>query len=179
MSQHDAVRFLHHNGLPADLIHEHLVEVFGPLAMAYSTVTRTIRQLSWTTPEEQDDISKGRPSDFRIDAAIQDVIDRDPGASVRQIAKELRLSSSTIFYVLTNRMEYSYRKCHLVPHTLSEIQRRDRFQQSCELLKELEAAKRLHWRFIFTGDESWFFYFNAYKKYGFRQTQTPLKWHSN
>jgi hypothetical protein len=43
MSQADAVRFLHGNGPPADVIHQHLVDVFGPMAIAYSTVTRTIR----------------------------------------------------------------------------------------------------------------------------------------
>jgi hypothetical protein len=39
MSQHDAVRFLNDEGLPANVIHEHLVELFGDKALAYSTVT--------------------------------------------------------------------------------------------------------------------------------------------
>jgi hypothetical protein len=51
ISQHDAVRFLHSESLPADIIHEHLVPVFGDQAIAYSTVTRTLKELNWTAAE--------------------------------------------------------------------------------------------------------------------------------
>jgi hypothetical protein len=47
---------------------------------------------------------------------------------------------------------------------LSPGHQQDRHDQSRELLKELQAAKRLHWRFILTGDESWFFYFTLHRK---------------
>jgi transposase len=164
MSQADAVRFLHANGLPADVIHEHLVEVFGPIAMAYSTVTRTIRQTSWTTPEANEEISRGRPPNFVLDRLIQRMLDREPEASVREIAQELQLSASTIFYVLTTRMGYRYRKCHVVPHLLTVKQKEDRVRQSVDLLGTLQTAKRLRWRFILTGDESWFFYFTPKRK---------------
>jgi hypothetical protein len=50
MSQADAVRFLHGKGFPADVIHQHLVDVFGRMAMACSTVTRTTREMNWTIP---------------------------------------------------------------------------------------------------------------------------------
>jgi hypothetical protein len=119
MSQHDAVRFLNDQGLPADVIHDHLVELFGDKALAYSTVTRTLRQPSWTISE----LPKGRPPNFSIDAAIFHVLNRDPTRSLRELAEELRLSVSTVFYVLTTRMGYCYRKCRLVPHALSPHQK--------------------------------------------------------
>jgi hypothetical protein len=43
---------------------------------------------------------------------------------------------------------------------LTAKQNEDRFWQSCELLEVLQTAKELRWRFILTGDESWFFYYN-------------------
>jgi hypothetical protein len=46
MSQRDAVRFLSDQGLPANVIHEHLVKVFGDKALVYSTVTRTLPETS-------------------------------------------------------------------------------------------------------------------------------------
>jgi hypothetical protein len=52
MSQHDAVQFLNDEGLPANVIHEHLVELFDDKALASSTVTRTVRQRSWTMSED-------------------------------------------------------------------------------------------------------------------------------
>jgi hypothetical protein len=107
MSQADAVRFLHRNGLLVDLIHHHLVDVFGPMAMAYSTVTRTIREMSWTTPEPTHEILKGRPPNYSLDRSIQDLLNREPRSSVREIAEELQLPALTVFYVLTVRMGYS------------------------------------------------------------------------
>jgi hypothetical protein len=104
MSQHDAVRFLSSEGLPADIIHQHLIEVFGEMAMAYSTVTRTLRERSWTLT----DIPKGRPPNFLIDAAILRVLDRDPAASLREIAEQAKLPPSTVHYVFTTRIGYRY-----------------------------------------------------------------------
>jgi hypothetical protein len=160
MSQHDAVRFLSDQGLPANVIHEHLVEVFGDKALAYSTVTRTLRETSWTISE----LPKGRPPNFSIDASIVGLLDRDPTRSLREIAEELRLSVSTIFYVLTTRMGYCHRKCRLVPHALSPQQKEDRLTKSRALLAVLQTAKKLKWRFILTGDESWFFYVNDHQE---------------
>jgi hypothetical protein len=42
MSQQDAVRFFHDQGLPANVIHQHLVDVFGDMALAHSMVPRTL-----------------------------------------------------------------------------------------------------------------------------------------
>jgi hypothetical protein len=112
MSQADAVRFLRGNGLPTDVIHQHLVDVFGPMAMAYSTVTRTIREMSWTTCEATQEILKGRPPNYSLDCPIQDLLNREPGSSVREIAQEPQLPASTVFYVLTSRMGY---RRHSVP----------------------------------------------------------------
>jgi hypothetical protein len=125
MSQADAVRFLHENGLPADIIHDHLVEVFGPLAMAYSTVTRTVREMSWRAPETDEVISRARRPNHRLETLVQDLLGRKPGASVREIATELHLSPSTVFYVLTNQLGYGSRKCRIVPHALSPRQHQD------------------------------------------------------
>jgi hypothetical protein len=42
MSQHDAVRSLNGQGLLTNVIHVHLVEVFGDNALADAMVTRTL-----------------------------------------------------------------------------------------------------------------------------------------
>jgi hypothetical protein len=106
MSQPDAVRFLHGNGLSADVIHQHFVDVFGPMVMAmvYSTVTRTIKEMSWTTPEAAQEILKSRRPNYSLDRSIQDPLNREPGSSVREIAQELQLPASTILYVTLSRM---------------------------------------------------------------------------
>jgi hypothetical protein len=139
MFQAHAMRFLHGNCLPADLIHQHLGDLFGPMTMAYSTVKHTIREMSWTTSEASQGILKSRPPNYSLDGSIQHLLNRDPGSSVREIAQELHLPASTVFHVLTAGMRSSYRKCHLVLHMLTREQKEDRFRQSCELLDVLQA----------------------------------------
>jgi hypothetical protein len=51
MSQQDAIRFLHDQGLPADTIHQHLAKVLREKATACSTVMRILGEMSWTGPE--------------------------------------------------------------------------------------------------------------------------------
>jgi hypothetical protein len=104
------------------------------------------------------------PPNFSIDTSIFRVLSRDPTASIPEIAREARLPASTIFYGLTTRMGYTYRRCRLVPHNLSVQQRNDRLKQSRELFEVLQNAKKLRWRFILTGDESWFFYVSKHQK---------------
>jgi hypothetical protein len=53
MTERDLVASLHEEGLSAKEVHERLVEIFGGLAMAYSTITRTLRETSWTPSEER------------------------------------------------------------------------------------------------------------------------------
>jgi hypothetical protein len=110
VSQDNAVRFLHD---------QCLVDLFGDKAIGYLAVTRTVRQLSWTAPERPN----GRPVNISIDAAILKVLNGDATASMREITQEAKLSPSTIFYVLTTRMDNIYRRCRLAPHNLSEPQK--------------------------------------------------------
>jgi DNA-binding IclR family transcriptional regulator len=97
--------------------------------------------MSWTIPEATQAIVKGGPPNYSLDRSIRDLLNREPGSSVREIAYELQLPASTVCYVLTARMGYSYRKCRLVRHMFTPKQKEDRFRQSCELLEVLQTAK--------------------------------------
>jgi hypothetical protein len=77
------MRFLHDQGLRAEVISQHLVDVFGDMALAHFTITRTLRQVSWATPE----MLKGRPANFSIDPVILCVLSRGPTASLGGIAE--------------------------------------------------------------------------------------------
>jgi hypothetical protein len=179
MSQADAMRFPHGNALAADVIHQHLVDVFGPMAMAYSTVTRTIREMSWTTPEATQEILKGRQPHYSLDRSIRDLLNREPGSSLREIAQELQLPASMVFYVLTARMGYSYRKCHPVPHNLTgkQKQKEERFRQSCELLEVLQAATSSGGRSFSRGTSLGFSIRTRRADFGFLQILMLHKWH--
>jgi hypothetical protein len=153
MTQKDLVLSLHKEGLMAKTIHERLVEIFGPLAMPYSAVTGTFRETCWTPFEQGSKNFRGRPANLEHDARILCVLERNPNASVREIADEARIPKSIVFDVLRGRLHYSWRNCQLVPHALTEAQRRERVEKSIALLSLLAKAKRRAWQFIVTGDE--------------------------
>lgn len=96
ISQHDTLPFIHDQGFPANIIYQHLVDVLGEVALAYSTVTRTLRQLSWTAP----DMPKGTPPKFLVDAGTVCVLNRDPTAPLPGIAEEVNPPVSTLFLSL-------------------------------------------------------------------------------
>jgi hypothetical protein len=139
MAKGDAVRFLHDEDLPADIIHQHLLEVLGEKTMASSTITRTLRETNWTGPG----IQSGRTPTFAIDGTLLRVLNRDPTVPIREIARETRRPASTTCYVFITRMGYNCRRCRFVPHNLSVQQRNDRLKQSLVLLEVLQHTKRL------------------------------------
>jgi hypothetical protein len=107
MSQKDLVLSLHKEGLTAKAIYERLVEIFGPLAMPYSIVTRTFRENCWTPFEDGFQNFGGRTPNLDHDARILCVLERNPNASVREIADEARIPKSTVFDVLRGCLSYS------------------------------------------------------------------------
>jgi transposase len=129
MSQEDLVLSLHEEGLTEQQIHERLVEIFGPLAMPYSIVARIIRKTSCTPSEEPSQNFGDRRPNLDHDARILSMLEREPNASLREIAHETRISKSTVFDILRERLNYSARNSRFVPHALTESQRRERLQK--------------------------------------------------
>jgi hypothetical protein len=86
MSQKDLVLSLRKEGMTVEAIHERLVEIFGLLAMPYSTITRIFREICWTPFEQGSKNFGGRPPNLEHDAQILYVLERHLNASVREIA---------------------------------------------------------------------------------------------
>jgi hypothetical protein len=122
-SQQDLVLGLHAQGQWATEIHHHLVQAFGELAIAYSTVSITIRGLSLVTPDEEAHDLGGRPLKLMIDARIQQFLIDNPGGSIRQIATGTGIPALTVWHDLMTSLGHVCRKYRLVTHTLSEAQR--------------------------------------------------------
>jgi hypothetical protein len=142
MSQEDLVLSLHEEGLTAKQIHERLVEIFGPIAVPYSIVTRTIRKTGWTPSEERSQNVGGRPPNFVHDARILSVLEREPNASLREIAHERRIPKSNVFDIFRERLSCSARNYRFVPHTLTEARRTECVEEWTALLSLLAKAKR-------------------------------------
>ena len=162
MTQYTLVQIWHHAGETPTHIHEKLVDTFGEYAISLSTVSRTIRKLSWTTNTNTEKVDVGRPPDQHNMRIIQQIIYDNPMISCHQISREADIPYTTVRYALIHHLKYKCRKLHWVPHYLSDPQKKQRVECCKQILTILQNQKRLHWRYIITGDESWFTYHTQY-----------------
>jgi hypothetical protein len=145
INQKDLVLSLREEGLGAKQIYERLVETFGPLAIAYPTVTKALKKTYWAPSDEQSQDFGRRPPNLDHNARILSVLQSNPNVSVREIAHETHISKYTVFDILCLRLNYSARNCRFVSHDLTKTQRRERVKKSKALLSVLANAKRRAW----------------------------------
>jgi hypothetical protein len=101
MDQGSICFYLNRKGLSAKAIHNELVQVFGPDAIAYSTVTKTRRASHWTAQNEEwhSDLS-----DDVVNGAILQALDQNPFATVRELAKATCIPTATVWRRLTQSL---------------------------------------------------------------------------
>ena len=159
MDQRSICVFLAMKELSAQAVHEELVAVLGPDAVAYSTVTKYLRQRQF--PRIYSKTLETAPETI-IDDAILDALDRQPFSSllfssIRELAKLTCISTTTVHQHLTQSLGFVMKHLHWVPHALTEIQKAQRVVLSKQLLRELRSVKHQGSQFIITLDESWFY----------------------
>ena len=149
----------HRQFFPTDkALYEHLIEQFPTEHIAYATLTRHLRRELWSEEAREGRKKFGPERDKQLAADIQTLLAAEPKLSANQIASRLGRAPSTVRWYLHNVLGLSFKKTRWVPHILTEKQRYDRVAASRELLSVLDEASRDDFKFLVTGDESWFFY---------------------
>ncbi|KAI5490547.1 Mariner transposase [Trichomonas vaginalis G3] len=139
-------------------IYETLVKCFGMDAPSYSTVTYHVRMYHFMNKKAPIiKIDKKSPDQRKIKAILQ-ALDEDPRASLRRIEEMTKIPRTTVSYYLHNYLNYKLAYTRWVPHNLNSVQKKSRVQSSKELLSILGAYQSKKFRFLVTGDESWFQY---------------------
>ena len=100
----------------------------------------------------------------KIDATILRALKKGPNASTHQLAQMVHASQTTVYNHLTNNLGYKYTSLRCVPHLLGNDDKLKRVSDSRALLKVLQSNEKNKWKFLYTGDESWFLYDNQIKK---------------
>ena len=144
----------------AKALHAHLVEIFGADAPGYSTLTEHLRKPIWNEREATQPKKRGRPIDESFAQRISDLLSTEPNLSANQVAERLGRPASTVKLYLHNVLHYQFKKTRWVPHFLTDEQLENRRAQSIELLRILQEQEKTDYRFLLTGDESWFFYYS-------------------
>jgi hypothetical protein len=144
-------------GLSATAIHRDLEETLGPEAIAYSTVTKCLRTLSFRGKTEEEEIGNHDQSlDEARQATLKGLADEPCFQCAnwhgRRVYPELPVHRHLMYSL-------GFRVHHLlwVPHRLSLDQKTKRVALSRELLSTRDQEETRGWHNIITLDESWFY----------------------
>lgn len=162
MTQKDLILKWNEEHVTPTNIHNKLKELFGDKALSLSTVSYTIRSLSWNATKPGTQFQVGKPPNLRIDQLILKCLDEDPTLSCHEIAQRIRANYSSVRYVLINRLNYKCYNLKWLPHFLNDSMKKNRVTYSQQLLDILLKCQKNDFKFILTGDESWFFYYSPH-----------------
>jgi transposase len=170
MEQRSICLFLARKWLTYREIHNELIAVLGSDAVAYSTVTKYLRNqhlslLVSKLPENSASII--------IEGAILDALNKQPFSSIRELAQLTCIPRTTVYRHLTKSLGFEVKHLHWVPHELTTAQKRQHIALSRQLLQDLLSIKHHGWQFIITLDESWFYFATAHEQIWLQPGQTP------
>jgi hypothetical protein len=118
-----AVLDLHLKGLSAHGIHDSLVATLGPNAVAYSRVTRYLREAQPGTAEVTLRPEPSSPHLDDSDRVILAALDGKSFSSMREFARAIHIPPATIYRRLTKLLGCVRRPLRWVPHRLSDAQK--------------------------------------------------------
>jgi hypothetical protein len=140
--------FFHLKGLSIPYLHTESVQEVRPHAIAYSTVTKYIRNdaILQNEPEAEDGVED---QGFSIpDNVNLETLEMMPFAPIRQIAEMTVIPVTFVFRRLTKSLDFVLKRSRWVPHILSDLQKQARIIMSKELLKLLESMRHHLWKYI-------------------------------
>lgn len=158
IEQRFVIRFLLRKNLSNEDIIAELQNTYGDNVYSQSSIYFWIGEIRRGRTDLFNIPSPGRPVDDQIDTLIQKELENDPFISARMIARRTRFAISTITTHLHKSLKMKNVLFRWVPHLLTEQQKKIRVELSIEILKQLEIARKNKFKFILTGDESWFEY---------------------
>ncbi len=148
-----------------------LQEVYGDDSLSRSTCRRWYVRACQGVTSCQDLERPGRESTARNLAnvrAVQQVVEADRHATVRQVAAQVQLSTGSVHTIMKKDLELKKKAPKFVPHLLTQEQKDLRVRLCRQNLKESQDPLFL-WTLI-TGDESWFSVLEP------EQKQQSLQW---
>jgi hypothetical protein len=153
-------------GAPAADCHASMVRAYGVGAPVLRTVQNWYSAFAAGKQDLSDEPRCGRPSHDFLGEQIVSLLQEQPSLSTKAIASALLSTHQTVKRVLVETLHYRKLSTHWIPYTPSPDVLRQRCASAHNMLAILQEAERTGFRFVFTGDESWFFL----------KTSTDLMW---
>ena len=136
--------------------------------MSYDTVTRWKNKFESGGESIKNAPKSGRPKfAFRkeIVSKIKEIIEGDVRFTVRDIARKIGISLSTVHLILKKHLKVRKNFARWVPHLLTDEQNRQRVKVAKKkLLQMFQTCDKMQFGNVVTADEIWVYYFEPVRK---------------
>ena len=140
---------------------------FGPSCVSYDTVRRWKKKFESGVESIKNAPKSGRPksaSRKEIVSKIKEIIEGDTRFTVRDIARKVGISLSTVHLILKKHLKVRKISARWVPHLLTDEQKRQRVKVAKKLLQMFPKYDKKQFAIVVTGDETWVHYFEPVRK---------------
>ena len=140
---------------------------FGPSCVSYDTVRRWKKKFESGVESIKNAPKSGRPksaSRKEIVSKIKEIIEGDARFTVRDIARKVGISLSTVYLILKKHLKVRKISARWVPHLLTDEQKRQRVKKAKKLFQMFPKYDKKQFASVVTGDESWVYYFEPIRK---------------
>jgi hypothetical protein len=151
------VMYWHEKHYSAMKMYTKLLRHAGAACPPSSKITNWIRAITQGEGIQGHASGGGRLPDDRVDTLVISALEECPFHPVRSLASTIKISPTTVWRHLHAR-GYVVRNLRILPHMLSLVPKAAQVESAIELKKRLCSAKHYGWRYIITGDESWFYF---------------------
>ena len=140
---------------------------FGPSCVSYDTVRRWKKKFESGVESIKNAPKSGRPksaSRKEIVSKIKEIIEGDARFTVRDIARKVGISLSTVHLILKKHLKVRKISARWVPHLLIDEQKRQRVKVAKKLLQMFPKYDKKQFANVVTGDEIWVHYLEPVRK---------------
>ena len=135
--------------------------------MSYDTFKRWKNKFESGVESIKNAPKSGRPkfvSSKEIFSKIKEIIEGYVRFTVRDIARKVGISLSTVHLILKKQLKILKKFARWVPHLLTDEQNSQRVKMAKKLLQMFQTCDKKQFGNVVTGDENWVYYFEPIRK---------------
>ena len=164
--KHGLTSKLAQNGCSLKKLMTEISTAFGPSCVSYDTVRRWKKKFESGVESIKNAPKSGRPkssSRKEIVSKIEEIIEGDARFTVRDIARKVGISLSTVL-ILKKHLKVRKISARCVPHLMTDKQKRQRVKVAKKLHQMFPKYDKKQFANVVTGDETWVHYFEPVRK---------------
>ena len=140
---------------------------YEPSCVSYDTVRRWTKKFESGVESIKNAPKSGRPKSAslkEIVSKIKEIIEGDGRFSVRDIARKVGISLSTVHLILQKHLKVRKISARWVPHLLTDEEKRQRIKVAKKLFQMFPKCDKKQFANFVTGNETWVHYFDPVRK---------------